>query len=54
VIEVNPRLTLAYLGIRAVLDENVAGLVLAACHGTLPAALVPRRLARFSASGHVL
>jgi predicted ATP-grasp superfamily ATP-dependent carboligase len=54
VIEVNPRLTLAYLGVRAVLDENVAALALAACHGTLPAPPVPRRLVRFSAAGQLL
>jgi predicted ATP-grasp superfamily ATP-dependent carboligase len=54
VIEVNARLTLSYLGVRAVLDENLAALTLAACRGTLPAALVPRRRARFRADGRVL
>lgn len=54
VIEVNPRLTMAYLGVRAVLDDNLAALALDACHGKLPAGLVPRRRARFSAAGHVV
>jgi hypothetical protein len=54
VIEVNPRLTLAYLGIRAVLEENVAALALAACDGRLPSPLVPQRRARFTAAGRVV
>jgi hypothetical protein len=54
VIEVNPRLTLAYLGIRAVLDENVAALALAACDGRLPSPIVPQRRARFTAAGQVV
>jgi predicted ATP-grasp superfamily ATP-dependent carboligase len=53
VIEVNPRLTTAYLGVRAVLDENVAALALGACHGTLPAQPTPRRCVRFTSSGLV-
>jgi predicted ATP-grasp superfamily ATP-dependent carboligase len=53
VIEVNPRLTLAYLGVRAVLEENVAALALAACDGRLPLPLMPQRRARFTAAGHV-
>ena len=54
VIEVNPRLTTAYLGVRAALDENVAALALAACAGDLPMRR-PRtqRRVRFSASGGV-
>jgi tyramine---L-glutamate ligase len=54
VIEVNPRLTTAYLGVRAALDENIAALALAACAGDLP--LVPRamRRIRFTASGRVV
>jgi predicted ATP-grasp superfamily ATP-dependent carboligase len=51
VIEVNPRLTMAYLGVRAVLDGNLAALAMAACLGTLPAPPVVRRRARFSAAG---
>jgi hypothetical protein len=53
VIEVNPRLTTAYLGVRAVLEENVAGLALAACDGTLPAQLTARRCVRFTAAGQL-
>jgi predicted ATP-grasp superfamily ATP-dependent carboligase len=54
VIEVNPRLTMSYLGLRAVLDENVAALALAACDGTLPPPPVLRRRVRFSAAGQVV
>jgi predicted ATP-grasp superfamily ATP-dependent carboligase len=54
VIEVNPRLTTSYLGVRAALDANVAGLALAACAGTLPAVPPPRRAVRFTAAGRVL
>jgi len=54
VIEVNPRLTLAYLGIRAVFEDNVAALALAACDGRLPSPLVPQRRARFTAAGRVV
>jgi predicted ATP-grasp superfamily ATP-dependent carboligase len=53
VIEVNPRLTTAYLGVRAVLDENVAHLALEACLGMLPPQPVARRRVRFTASGLV-
>jgi predicted ATP-grasp superfamily ATP-dependent carboligase len=54
VIEVNPRLTLAYLGVRAVLEENVAALALAACHGSLPTPPVATRRVKFSAAGQLL
>ena len=54
VIEVNPRLTMSYLGLRAVLDDNVAALALAACDGTLPPPPVLRRRVRFSAAGQVV
>lgn len=53
VIEVNPRLTTSYLGVRAALRENVAALALAACDGRLPAPPRPWRHARFDASGRV-
>jgi predicted ATP-grasp superfamily ATP-dependent carboligase len=53
VIEVNPRLTMSYLGVRAVIDENVAAMAIAACRGQLPERAVVRRRARFSASGKV-
>jgi len=54
VIEVNPRLTTAYLGVRAAVDENVAALALAACAGALPAAPRLRRRVRFTAAGAVV
>lgn len=54
VVEVNPRLTTAYLGVRAAVDENVAALALAACAGSLPASPRVRRRVRFSASGDVV
>jgi predicted ATP-grasp superfamily ATP-dependent carboligase len=54
VIEVNPRLTTAYLGVRAAIDENVARLALAACAGHLPTAPHPCRHVRFTASGQVV
>jgi len=53
VIEVNPRLTTSYLGVRAVVEENVAELALAACFGRLPAAPRVRRRVRFSAAGEI-
>ena len=53
VIEVNPRLTMSYLGVRAVLEENVAAMAIDACRGELPQLPVVRRRARFSASGRV-
>lgn len=53
VIEINPRLTSAYLGIRASLDVNVAGLALAACAGRLPSVPRRRRHVRFTAAGRV-
>jgi predicted ATP-grasp superfamily ATP-dependent carboligase len=51
VIELNPRLTTAYLGARMALDENVASLVLEACSGSLPSPLSARRRVRFTAGG---
>ena len=54
VIEVNPRLTMAYLGVRAVLEENVAALALAACRGDLPAPPLSRRRVRFTAAGRIV
>jgi len=53
VIEVNPRLTTAYLGLRASMDRNLAGLALAACAGRLPRAPRAGRQVRFSASGDI-
>jgi predicted ATP-grasp superfamily ATP-dependent carboligase len=53
VIELNPRLTTAYLGVRAAVDVNVAALALAACDGRLPMAPLARRRVRFTAAGRV-
>ena len=53
VIEINPRLTTAYLGVRAALDQNVAALAVAACAGTLPTPLPARRSVRFTAGGRI-
>lgn len=54
IVEVNPRLTTAYLGVRRALGANPAALALAACLGTLPAAAPPAvRRVRFTAGGAV-
>ena len=58
VIEVNPRLTTAYLGVRSALRGrggagNVAALVLDACAGTLRRPPPVQRSVRFMASGQV-
>jgi predicted ATP-grasp superfamily ATP-dependent carboligase len=53
VIEVNPRLTTAYLGVRSVLDGNVAAMTLAACAGALPGPSPARRSVRFTAGGRI-
>jgi predicted ATP-grasp superfamily ATP-dependent carboligase len=54
VIEVNPRLTTAYLGARMAIDGNIAALALAACSGSLPAPPPPNRSVRFDAAGRIL
>jgi predicted ATP-grasp superfamily ATP-dependent carboligase len=43
VIEVNPRLTTAYLGVRKAIGANVAAMALAACRGELPSRVTVRR-----------
>ncbi len=53
VIEINPRLTTAYLGVRAVTKQNVAALAIAACDGTLPRTLSLRGRARFTPAGRI-
>jgi hypothetical protein len=59
VIEVNPRLTTAYLGVRSALKEssgdgpNIAGMAIAACAGHLPEAPPLRRRVRFTSAGRV-
>ena len=54
VIEVNPRLTTAYLGVRWALGGNVAALALAACAGDLPAPPPVRRCVRYTAAGRIV
>jgi predicted ATP-grasp superfamily ATP-dependent carboligase len=60
VIEVNPRLTTAYLGVRSAIEGNagaagnVAALALAGCAGILPAPPPVRRCVRFTASGRII
>jgi predicted ATP-grasp superfamily ATP-dependent carboligase len=53
VIEVNPRLTTSYLGVRAAIQGNVAAMAMAACDGVLPAAVEVHRPLRFSSSGRI-
>jgi hypothetical protein len=55
VIEVNPRLTTAYLGVRSALEKNVAAMAIAACTGRLPEPSPVRsgRSVRFSAGGRI-
>jgi predicted ATP-grasp superfamily ATP-dependent carboligase len=54
VIEVNPRLTTSYLGVRSALEGNVAALALAACAGALPAPPPARRQVRYTAGGRIV
>ncbi len=54
VIEVNPRLTTSYLGVRAALEGSVAALALAACTGVLPAPPPARRHVRYTAAGRIV
>ena len=53
VIEVNPRLTTAYLGVRAAFDRNIAAMALAACAGILPEPSPAQRSVRFTAGGRI-
>ena len=60
VIEVNPRLTTAYLGVREALRKpassagNVAAMALAACAGMLPTPPPIRQSVRFTATGRIV
>jgi tyramine---L-glutamate ligase len=54
VIEINPRLTTSYIGIRAAFDRNVAELAIAACGGRLPPPMRPPRSVSFDSAGRVL
>lgn len=54
VIEINPRLTTAYIGLRAATDQNVAEMILEAVErGRLPEAPRLERAVRFTSSGTV-
>jgi predicted ATP-grasp superfamily ATP-dependent carboligase len=54
VVEVNPRLTAAWLGVRGAVDENIAALALAACAGLRQTVPVARRRVSFDAGGRIL
>ena len=54
VIELNPRLTTAYLGVRRAVAGNVAALALEACGGSLPIPPPVRRRVRFTMAGRVV
>jgi predicted ATP-grasp superfamily ATP-dependent carboligase len=54
VIEVNPRLTTAYLGGRAAIAANIAAMALDACRGVLPRVPAAHRSVRFTAGGVVV
>jgi predicted ATP-grasp superfamily ATP-dependent carboligase len=53
IIEINPRLTTAYVGLRRAMAENIAALIVDACAGTLPDPPHPCRRVRFTAAGRV-
>jgi predicted ATP-grasp superfamily ATP-dependent carboligase len=60
VIEVNPRLTTAYLGVRSALSgdagngANIAAMAIAACAGELPTAPPMRQRVRFTSAGRIV
>ena len=59
VIEVNPRLTTAYLGVRSALtapngSSNIAAMAIDACRGTLPTPPRIRRRVEFTSSGRIV
>jgi predicted ATP-grasp superfamily ATP-dependent carboligase len=60
VIEVNPRLTTAYLGLRSAVTRsaggrgNIAAMAIDACRGTLPTPPAVRRRVRFSSAGRIV
>jgi predicted ATP-grasp superfamily ATP-dependent carboligase len=53
VIEINPRLTTAYVGLRAAFGANLAALILAACDGRRAPLPRPERRVRFSSTGRI-
>jgi predicted ATP-grasp superfamily ATP-dependent carboligase len=54
VIEINPRLTTAYLGVRRSVDGNVAAMAIAACSGVLPDRVDITRRVRFTEAGEIV
>ncbi|MEK7799030.1 MAG: ATP-grasp domain-containing protein, partial [Acidobacteriota bacterium] len=53
VIEINPRLTTSYVGLRLSVAENIAGLIIAAALGrALPERVTVRGRCRFRADGN--
>jgi len=54
VMEVNPRLTTAYTGLRRAVDVNLAGVLFDAAHDRLPATAPLVRRVRFDAAGNVV
>jgi predicted ATP-grasp superfamily ATP-dependent carboligase len=59
VIEVNPRLTTAYLGVRSAINRrsgsgNIAEMAIDACEGKLPARPRIARHVRFTSAGRVV
>lgn len=55
VIEINPRLTTSYVGLRHSFDVNIAGLIVdAALENPLPARLARSRSCRFRSDGRIL
>jgi predicted ATP-grasp superfamily ATP-dependent carboligase len=60
VIEVNPRLTTAYLGVRSALSgdagngANIAAMIIAACDGDLPVVPPALRRVRFTSAGRIV
>jgi predicted ATP-grasp superfamily ATP-dependent carboligase len=53
VVELNPRLTTSYLGLRAATRRNLAAAAIAALEGRRPAAVRFERTVRFDAGGRV-
>ena len=53
ILEINPRLTTAYVGLRRALAQNLADILLGASRGELPGQARCMARARFRADGHV-
>jgi predicted ATP-grasp superfamily ATP-dependent carboligase len=54
VIEINPRLTTAYLGVRQAVNANIAAMAIDACTGTLPRPPQLCRRVRFTSNGIIV